>query len=78
MNNKLIDELLETFRVKRNSVVSFFFVPSYKVSEGFTEIPEGYQLYRTKVLKSDNVLWRCYIKPEMKGVFAKSYWSIEA
>lgn len=75
-----LEKLLKLFEVKKNPVMSFWFIPSYAITEGFTTVPEGYELYKEKVLPTDdtiNLMWRCYIKKEVRGLVSKKYWSTE-
>lgn len=68
---ELLEKLMDLFSVKKNSVISFWFIETYKVADGL-KVPEGYTLYESKNL--DGCKWSCYIKKEVKGIFSKSYW----
>ena len=77
---KKLEELMKLFKVKKNPVMSFWFIPSYVITEGLNTVPEGYELYKEKVLptgKTIGIMWRCYIKKEVRGLVSKSYWSTE-
>lgn len=72
-----LEELLKLFEIKKNPVMSFWFIPGYIITEGFNTAPKGYELYKKRVLESDGIMWWCYIKKETRAIVSKSYWSTE-
>ena len=76
-NFNLIDELLETFQVKKNPVVSFWFCCEEAINNNTAKLPEdfeNYKLYQKKKFWIDDKVWCCYAKKEVRGCFSKSYW----
>lgn len=41
-----LEELLKLFEIKKNPVMSFWFIPGYIITEGFNTAPKGYELYK--------------------------------
>lgn len=70
-----LEELTQAFGVKISPVVTFWFIPSYCVSEGLAEYPKdfgSYKLFQKKEIRGR--LWSCYAKKEVKGCVSDRYW----
>ena len=73
----LLEELCETFGVKKNPVVSFWFCREEYINDNSADYPEDfeqYNLYQKKKFWMDDKIWCCYVKKEVRGCFSENYW----